>query len=231
VSQSLSYRSWFNHLHSVVIYGYVVDKSHSYSPVDMIKNYSDRLCWKLPGIFTACSATYDESSLVWLSSSTVTLNLKDSKFRNMLDRVKSESRGLRTNKATEDCKDFMESLTQFSGIRIKLSCRYGLPKSSQAVPLVVALEFFSKLDYSEGKHIIVDLSNLYATHATEAREVANTVREWMDKFPALRLHMGPLTHAQHYTYYYGGASGQTAKKLYEDLVAKYDERVSAEGVH
>ena len=213
-----------------MIYGYVFAQSHSYSPVDMIKSYSDRLCWKLPGIFTACSATYDESSLVWLSKSTVTLNLKDSKFRNMLDRVKGETRGLRTNKATEDCKDFMESLTQFSCIKIRLSSRYGMPKSTQAVPLVVALDFFSKLDYSEGKRIVVDLSNLYATNDIEAREVAKCVREWMDKFPALHLHMGSLTHSHHYSYYYGGTSGEVAKKLYQDLVAKYEDRVSAEGV-
>jgi len=209
-----------------VIYGYIFNQSNSYSFTDTSTRAGQRDLWCLPGILTACSATYEESSLIWLSRSTVTLDLKDSKFRNMLDRVKSETRGLRTNKATEDCKDYMESLTQFSCITLRLDNHFVSPKGSQGVALATALEFFGILDFSRGKRIVVDLHNLAIVTAAEARDVVQCVREWMDKCPALRLRMGPVEHCMHYQFYFGAGSCQTVKKLHGDLVADYNDRVN-----
>jgi hypothetical protein len=192
----------------------------------MSKSIGEWIRWDLPGIFTACSATYEESSLVWLSRSTVSLSLKGSKFRNMLNQVQVETRGLRSNKVTEECKDFMQSLTQFSGITIKLEHEYGNPKGSQALPLAAAPDFFSKLDYFEGKRIDVDLLNLYGLFAIEANAVVKCVREWMDKFPALHLKLHNPAEYAPYSMYNIASSRYPAKKLHEDLVADYKGRVT-----
>jgi len=215
-----------NSLTHLVIYGYVFNECHSYSPIDMSRNISEWIRWDLPGIFTACSATYEESSLAWLSKSTVLLGLKDARFRNMLSQVKTESRGLRANKVTEDCTDFMASLTQFSYIHIRLNGNWGLPKKSQAVWLNDALEFFSKLDYSEGKRIVVDLRNLYAVTAVEAKEITDCVREWMDKLPAIRLAMCNVNYYMSPQFYSSIPIQSMPKKLHEDLVADYKDRIT-----
>lgn len=209
-----------------MIYGYVFNESHSYSPIDMSRNLSEWIRWDLPGIFTACSATYEESSLAWLRRSTVLLSLKDPKFRNMLSQVKVESRGLRANKVTEDCTDFMANLTQFSCIHIRLNGNWGLPKKSQAVWLNDALDFFSKLDYSEGKRIVVDLRNLYAVTAVEAKEVTDCVRGWMDKIPAIHLTMCPINYYMAGSYYSTTTTRSAPQKLHEDLVADYKDRLT-----
>lgn len=186
-----------------------------YSPVDVSNDYFRiHSLWQLPGIFSACKTTYDESRETWLRKSTIQIGLKEPYARAQLERVNSNARGLRVNKNTNEGYAYLQGLLKFSRICIYPDTNYTYPHyKKQVTHLEAALSLYSQAKISKSKEIFVDLSRI--AHACDAPAVIACIEKWLPNFPALKLR----------AHFPGGAYHWSAEDRIIDFLEKHEDRV------
>jgi hypothetical protein len=178
--------------------------------------------WKLPGIFTACKATFEESRVVWAKNSTVNLRLSEGKLMTVLERIGNNSRGLRANKDTDSSLNFLKSMLDFGNMKIKVESVY-LRRRVSPQPFETLLKYLSEF-LPVNKPLTLDLTDMsYCYRGEPVQDWLNSLDEFVPKIPQLKLTSRHFESQETPTYsWYSDHSNHTAAMA---LMRKNKDRV------